>query len=456
MMRNESLSRLAFKSWLRGEAAPQQSFDPGTLAMDFAGENGARLVPEEILPKKLLADAYAISCYRDETRWSFLDAVCARFKAEGPRILDNPADNDAIEWGARLKAIRRDVHKAHAFVRFKKVLVDDKEVFVAWHNPQHFTVDIFIRLFTRRFPKMHFTISTRDETAHFAEGRVAFSEGQPSEAMRFEDTWEDYWRTYYKSIFNPARLMIGAMKKEMPMHHWQTLPEARLIPGLIRSSGARLQTMARRAQPSAAPYIDENSTSLEAVAAALGSCRGCDLHQHCRVTPGKGNPRAKVFLVGEQPGDEEEKRGEPFVGAAGQMLRRAADECGISIDDSYVTNAVKHFKFENRGPYRLHKNPARDEIAACRPWLQREIQIVIPKVIVCLGSTAALGVTGRLWPVERYRGTWLPSSNQSPVLLTYHPAAILRASEDKKMEYYRHLVQDLGTAHRESMSHVIP
>ncbi len=434
-----SKTRTAFNDWLNKEAALQSNL----LFESFSSE---KVIPKDVLPRKLKGDAYAISCYRDETRWSFLDRVCERISKEGSRFLEDPADRDAIEWTNRLKAIRRDVHKAHAFVRFKKTTEEGKEIFIAWHRPQHLTTDLFIRLFCRRFPTMHWMILTADECAHFENGKVQFSKAYEGQSLEIEDHWEENWRTYYSSIYNPARLMVQAMKKEMPQWHWQTMPESSLIPNLIRQSQNKIHTMAQKSQRSASPYIPTFCQSIEKIQESLPQCEGCSLHAHCRVTPGKGNSKASLLFVGEQPGDEEEKRGEPFIGPAGQLLRKTWEEVGGNWNDLYVTNALKHFKYELRGKMRLHKRPGSDEVAACRPWLQKELELISPKVILCLGSTAALSVSGRLWPVERYRGTWLPSAGQSRILLTYHPAALLRAPDQKKQEYERDFKNDLKLA----------
>jgi len=434
-----SFTRQQFNHWLAGEKN-----DLVNTQIDLLGTPS--VVPAEVLPPAMRGAAYALSCYREPTRWSFLDRICERLAKEGKAFMSNPTDADASEWTQRLKAIRRDVHKAHAFVRFKKISVGDKEIFSAWHRPQHDTLDLFVRLFCRRFPKMDWTVVTATESAHFRDGELHFGPGREGQCAEIGDDWEAFWRTYYASIYNPARMMIKAMKKEMPMHHWQTLPEARLIPGLIRGSSSHLQRMVGKAQATAERFVSPEMATLEAVSAALPACEGCQLAVHCRPTPGAGNAQASLVLVGEQPGDEEEKRGEPFIGPAGQLLWKVAAEAGVDWTRLYVTNAVKHFKYEYQGPFRLHKRPDRDEVAACRPWFQREMAIVKPKVVLCLGSTAALSVTGRLWPVERYRGTWLPSSSPYRVLLTYHPAAILRAPAEKASVYYADLLRDLALA----------
>lgn len=435
-MRKESITRQRFNEWLEGKALEGAQ-------SDLWADVPASAVP---VPAALRGPAYAISCFRSETRWTFLDRVRARWEKEGTTFLTDPADPDAREWTLRLKAIRRDVHKAHAFVRFKKIHSEQGEIFVAGHRPQHDTLDLFTRLFCRRFPNIRWAILTHEESAHFIAGTLAFGDGHPGQFPELDDDWENTWRTYYASIYNPSRLMISAMKKELPMHHWQTLPESRLIPDLIRRSGASLATMRQKAQATAENFLPGPEASLAELMGALPACEGCRLHAHCRPTPGAGFAKASLVLVGEQPGDEEEKRGEPFVGPAGQVLRDAVARAGIDWSKLYVTNAVKHFKYEYQGPYRLHKRPDRDEVAACRPWFQREMSLVQPKVVLCLGSTAALSVSGRLWPVESYRGTRLPSSSPFEVRLTYHPAAILRAPAAKQALYHEDLVRDLHAA----------
>jgi len=183
-------------------------------------------------------------------------------------------------------------------------------------------------------------------------------------------------------------------------------------------------------QSAAQPLIPLHPT-LTTLREAARDCRACDLWKRGTQTVfGEGTPRARVMLVGEQPGDKEDLAGKPFVGPAGALLDKALNEAGLDRNETYVTNAVKHFKWELRGRRRIHKKPDSIEVAACRAWLDAEIGIVQPDVIVCLGATAAQALLGRSFRVTRRRGELLPYTRASHVLATVHPSAILRASDE--------------------------
>jgi uracil-DNA glycosylase len=173
--------------------------------------------------------------------------------------------------------------------------------------------------------------------------------------------------------------------------------------------------------------------SIKSVAAAAGECKACDLYKRgSRTVFGEGPPTAEVMMVGEQPGDAEDLAGRPFVGPAGKLLERALDDAGIPRQAVYLTNVVKHFKWEPRGKRRIHAKPNAAEIAACRPWLETEVALVRPRVLVCLGATAAQALIGRSFKVSKQRGEFVPSSLAPRVLATVHPSSILRAPDDEQ------------------------
>jgi DNA polymerase len=186
--------------------------------------------------------------------------------------------------------------------------------------------------------------------------------------------------------------------------------------------------------------------SLPAARAASAGCRGCALFRHATQTVfGEGEPRARIMLVGETPGDREDVVGRPFVGPAGQLLDRALHAAGVDRSAVYVTNVVKHFKWEPRGKRRLHKRPSPSEIAACMPWLNMEIELVRPEIIVCLGATAGQALFGKSFSVTRERGRFLASRHAPFVLATVHPSALLRIREpDERHEAFEHFVADLS------------
>ena len=186
---------------------------------------------------------------------------------------------------------------------------------------------------------------------------------------------------------------------------------------------------------------------LASLRAAAKDCRGCDLYREAtRVVFGEGASHAAILLVGEQPGDSEDRQGKPFVGPAGQLLDKCLDAAGIDRAEVYVTNAVKHFKWEPRGKIRLHKKPNSLEIAACRPWLEKEIAAVRPQIIVCLGATAAQTLLGPEFRLTKHRGEVFPTK-YGPVTATIHPSAILRMPEpDAKEAEIASLTSDLRVA----------
>jgi uracil-DNA glycosylase family protein len=179
------------------------------------------------------------------------------------------------------------------------------------------------------------------------------------------------------------------------------------------------------------PELIPPRPSLKKVRDVAKGCRACHLYRRATQTVfGEGPPTAGVMLVGEQPGDAEDLAGHPFVGPAGKLLDRALAEAGIDRRDVYVTNVVKHFKYEPRGKRRIHAKPNGAEIAACRPWLETEIGLVKPRVLVCLGATAAQALLGKTFKVSRQRGIFVDSSLAPRVTATVHPSSILRATDD--------------------------
>jgi DNA polymerase len=191
--------------------------------------------------------------------------------------------------------------------------------------------------------------------------------------------------------------------------------------------------------------------SLEERGAAAAACRACDLWRNATQTVfGEGSERAAVMMVGEQPGDREDLEGRPFVGPAGRVLDTALQEVGIDRDLVYMTNVVKHFKWRPRGKRRIHQKPNAEEIRACRPWLESELALVKPRVLVCLGSVAAQALLGREFRVTRERGRFVESTLAERVTATVHPSSILRAGDDEAralaMEQF---VEDLRVVARE-------
>jgi uracil-DNA glycosylase family protein len=204
---------------------------------------------------------------------------------------------------------------------------------------------------------------------------------------------------------------------------------------------------APRIQKQPAPRVAPDTGSLEEVRDAARSCKACPLWINATQTVfGAGPQQAPIMLVGEQPGDQEDRGGHPFIGPAGQMLDRALAQAGIERDAVYVTNAVKHFKFELRGKRRLHKKPGDAEIAACHQWLERELELVAPSLVVAMGATAARALLGRATAIEKNRGKLIPFAAGVQVLVTVHPSYLLRVPREARAEAYARFVRDLGVA----------
>jgi uracil-DNA glycosylase len=201
-------------------------------------------------------------------------------------------------------------------------------------------------------------------------------------------------------------------------------------------------------QISAAEFIPEHPTP-RALREAVKSCRGCDLYlKATQAVFGEGPNSAEIVFIGEQPGDEEDRKGHPFVGPSGKLLDRALEEVGIDRSLVYVTNAVKHFKFEERGNRRLHKKPNGMEIRACRPWLEVEINLIEPPIMVCLGATAAQSIFGSTYRLTKERGLFVRNSWAPHGTSTVHPSAILRAPDEQRHVEYEKFVADLKKVHR--------
>jgi uracil-DNA glycosylase len=394
-------------------------------------------------------------------RFDLLYRILWRLAAE-PDLLKVPTDPDVLRAEAYRRQVGTAVHKMHAFVRFRRVEAEP-ETYVAWFEPAHPVVELAAPHFVERFANMRFSILTPDRCAHWDGETLTFTEGARAEDAPSGDALEAYWRTYYASIFNPARLKVDAMKREMPERYWRNLPEATLIPELIQQASARTQAMVAAAptEPSRralkamaqanrdAPYDGSYVPgAVEEIWPAVQACRRCDLWRNAtQGVAGVGPAAASIMLVGEQPGDQEDLQGRPFIGPAGQLLDRALAEAEVDRAEVYVTNAVKHFKYEPRGKRRLHKTPSPGEIRACRWWLEHELRLVRPKVVVAMGGTAAGSVFGRAMPILKTRGQPLPLEGGATGFVTVHPSYLLRLPDAADKEAgFRAFVADLRAA----------
>ena len=406
------------------------------------------------VPKSLVALAETIIQHNDPERFALLYRLIWRAHRGEKHLLEQTTDPEIHRAETLAKSVRRDTHKMRAFVRFREVPTDEGVKHVAWFEPDHYIVEANASFFVRRFATMTWSILTPYRSVHWTGEDLEFTEGATRAEIPDDDRLETYWRAYYSSIFNPARLKIGAMTSEMPKKYWRNLPEAAAIPDLIRTAQARTNTMIdtptfspeKPPRPQTAPPPqDPNATPLQKARVEIHACRRCDLWQPAtQPVFGEGPPDARIMFIGEQPGDQEDLAGHPFVGPAGQLFDRAMAEAGLDRKTVYVTNAVKHFKFVPRGKRRIHEKPGTTEIVACKVWLDLERQQVAPAVTVMMGATAARAVLGRTVTITKERGRPLPLEGNNTGFITVHPSYLLRLpDEEAKQREYANFVEDL-------------
>jgi DNA polymerase len=457
--------RRAARGLLAGGVAPEEVSWRGS-------EEGASLFGDEVatapagrlsLPRELVEIADRVICHRDAEVPARLYRIV--WRALRDRHLLARTTDPEIDWlrGAD-KAIRRDVHKMHAFVRFRRLGEEGgRESFAAWFEPTHRILRLTAPFFQRRFYGMDWAIVTPDARAIWHAETLTYGPAGTKDEVPESDVVEDQWRTYYGAIFNPARVKIDAMRAEMPKKYWRNLPEAQDIAPLIAGAEARVEHMRETAVSVANPLtgkwrtrvqdeltLGDEIETLADLAKAVDRCTRCPLH--CNATQavaGEGPGAAKVMLVGEQPGDREDLEGKPFVGPAGQLLNEILYEAGLERRRLFLTNAVKHFKFEPRGKRRLHQNPTTAEIDVCRWWLDKERALVQPDIIVTLGASALRGVTGKSASIKSMRGAVHELEGGTKLIATIHPSFLLRLPDRERAAKEREMfVADLALARK--------
>jgi uracil-DNA glycosylase len=429
--------------------------DPAAMPASRA-HAGAGAVRADIaapaVPRRLMRLLEDLACYREASRWELMYRLTWRVLHESHALLDNGADVDVQTARLWEKAVHRDIHKMHAFVRFHETEPGDSgKSYVAWFEPSHEILRCAAPFFEKRFPNMRWMIATPDGAAVWSGETLQFIDSPARSALPREDSTHSLWRTYYRNICNVARINPTVMQRDMPRRYWQHLPEASEINSLLREGKvANQRALQTPAKPDDLRIPQAIARSLERIAPpadSLLTCRQCELWRHAtQAVPGTGPGDAAIMLVGEQPGDEEDLRGLPFVGPAGRVLDAALEAAQMNRAELYVTNAVKHFKWEPRGKRRLHKRPDQQEIRACGTWLEREIEQIAPKVIVALGATAIRAVTGLAPKVEEARQQVLRHPRGAAVICTYHPSAVLRSEGERRAGLVSALESDLRHA----------
>ncbi|MBA2960573.1 UdgX family uracil-DNA binding protein [Ramlibacter sp. MAH-25] len=415
-----------------------------------------------LVPASFLRLCEVVVLHREAGRFDLLYRLLWRLVHE-PALRNDPIDPDMLLAQQMAQAVRRDIHKMKAFVRFRPVADDERPgelLHVAWFEPVHHITEAVAPWFARRFGNLYWAILTPERSVRWDGGQLLFGPGGRREDAPRPDQGEQPWLTYYQSIFDPARLKLQAMRHELPRQYWPDLPEAQLIDRLAADAAQRSATMldepaqpTRRRLPRALdgdPVVTVHADHIHSLAelkAATMRCRECPIGEFAtQSVTGEGRLHAPLMLVGEQPGEQEDLRGHPFVGPAGQLLDRALAAAGIDREAVFVSNAVKHFKFELRGQRRIHKSPTQREQAACQHWLEDEIALVQPQALVALGATAARALVGHAVPVMAERGHWLEREDGLRVLITLHPSALLRLQADEREAAFAAFVQDLKKA----------
>lgn len=392
------------------------------------------------LPSGAMALAETVALHAGADRFRRLHEWTLDVKGDPLRWLDS-LDPRRLALERMAREVRREIHKMHAFVRFRQIDDDGGIRYAAWFEPVHHIVRAAAPFFAKRFAAMHWAILTPRLCVHWNREGLVFLPGVDRSLAPPADAGEALWIDYYRSIFNPSRLKTAAMLREMPRRYWHNLPETQAITELIQNApqrSARMVAQASESQrrlptvlPRAAPHTPRTTQEqLDDLGRRARHCSDCPAA--CAATQvvwGQGHVGARLMIVGEQPGDHEDLTGRPFVGPAGALLRRAIAELDWPEADIYLTNAVKHFHFLARGKRRIHKTPGQRALESCEPWLEAEIRLVAPQAILALGATAASSLLGGEVGVAHSAGRWQMRADGLPVWVVHHPAAVLRRAE---------------------------
>jgi uracil-DNA glycosylase len=383
------------------------------------------------VPAKFIQLARTVILHRNPLRFARLYRLLWRLRHHHG-LLDDAADPDVAQADAMANEVRRDEERMQDTLRFHEIGRERTSRYVAWFKPEHHIVEAVAPVFARRYADMPWSILTPELSAHFDGSLISFTDGIGDAGAPSEDRLEETWRLYAANLFPPARLHA---RMQPPKRSWQTVEAG-------AAGEAQTDRDAMRGR------IETSADDIETLRAAATTCRACHLWRKATQTVfGEGPQHAPIMLVGEQPGDKEDLAGHPFVGPAGQMLDRALEEAGIDRKKVYVTNAVKHFKFVARGKIRLHQKPNTDEIRACRPWYERELAAIKPKLVIALGATAAQCVFGKITPINKTRGHPIDLADGRQALVTVHPSYLLRLPDaEAKSREYRRFVEDLKIA----------
>jgi probable DNA metabolism protein len=443
--------RRAVRNLIARNIAPQDVLWSCNETPELFAVDAAELAPPIALPRAVAALVDLVICHRDPERYALLYSLLWRVLHGERALLEVQSDPLVHRLEICAKTVRRDLHKMHAFLRFRRLENGQDERFIAWFEPDHYIVAATAEFFVDRFRGLVWSILTPVGSLHW--DRQLLTVGPPGKRADLPegDGFEAGWSQYYESTFNPARLNPALMRKEMPEKYWRNLPEAKSISRLIETAPARVEEMIRQEAAMAskrnpgkavAAMAEQNPRDLAALNRIIAASEPL-VPGATRAVLGEGPVGAPIAFVGEQPGDQEDSQGRPFVGPAGQSLDGALDKTGIDRRGVYVTNAVKHFKFEQRGKRRIHQKPTAGEVKHYRWWLMKELEFVGPGLVVALGATAALALTGRAVAIAQARGE--ARFGDFPGFVTVHPSYLLRLPDEAaKRSAYAAFLDDLN------------
>jgi uracil-DNA glycosylase len=421
------------------------------------------------IAREFLAMLATAACFRAPDRWPFLYKALWRW-TQGDRAVASPQDADGYRLHRMIEAVEAEENEMRRVLRFRH---RDESLgppeFISWFEPVHDLLEHAAMHFATRMGAATWMIATPhgaafwdgallrvDRTSEPEEKPLDF--GEVSGSMNGEavsgDAIEALWLAYYESTFTDAQENAAKMASHMPVRYWKSPPNGRVDPSLISRADpyARRDRYPRNVPPEEQYTVDTNlepinGTSLKEPP-SLDACKRCSLWRNAtQPVPGCGPADARVMLVGEQPGEQDDREGKPFLGPAGEMLDRAIAEAGLARGSMYLTNAVKHYKWEedrsSSDDERLHSTPTQREREACRFWLEDELRRIAPKAVVALGATALKALTGHRTALSEYLGKTIEHKGHI-IVPTYHPSYLLRLTDEKvRAEVFGTIVEAL-------------
>ncbi len=373
--------------------------------------------------RALITLASVVIQARDPARFDLLYRLVWRANT-GERVLERTDDPEVRRAQGLALAVRAEAHRMRTHVRFLPVREGKLTRYLGWYEPAHYVLEANAQLMVRRFPELVFSILTPEGGAHWDGAELRFSHGVARKAVQDDHSLEAWWVAHHPVLLREAR-------------PGTEVPEAEALDEAPRPPD----------RPPLGPVVLplHSDAPLQEAMHEASDCRRCHLYRPATQTVfGEGPAHAQVIFVGEQPGDQEDVIGRPFVGPAGQIMDRAMEEAGIDRRTVYITNAVKHFKFEPRGKRRIHKTPETPEIQACRFWLDVELVRLRPRLVVAMGGTAARALLGRAVTITRELGRPIELPDGQAAFVTVHPSFLLRVpDEDAKAREYLAFVVDL-------------